>query len=418
MDRRLFILSAASGLAAPSGFCAPQDQPAVDGAPVPQAPSSNAVFDAWLADFIRRSRAAGWPADLLARELTGAVPDPQVVALDTRQPEFSRPAGDYIKGVVTDDRIATGKAKRQERQWLAGLEQRFGVPVEILIGVWAMESAFGAIQGDFDVIRSVATLAAAGRRRDFAEAQLYAALRMIATGEASRLQMKGSWAGAMGQTQFVPETYLTSAVDGDGDGKRDIWGSEQDALASAANLLAKAGWRRGESWHREMILPATFDFGLAEGPRNPPAWWIEHGARTADGAGYAEADRGAQAGLVLPSGAAGPAFLVFPNHLTIRRYNNSTSYALAVGLLADGIAGKPPPVTPWPIETGLSVIDRTGAQVALNTLGFNAGAADGIIGTGTRAALRAWQKAKGLPADGYLSVEVARRLQAEAAAAP
>ncbi|HMP63213.1 MAG TPA: lytic murein transglycosylase, partial [Phenylobacterium sp.] len=159
----------------------------------------------------------------------------------------------------------------------------------------------------------------------FAEDQLVAALKIIASGEFPRARLVGSWAGAMGQTQFIPTTFLSTAIDGDGDGRRDLWASELDALSSAANLLAKAGWRRNESWHREVILPEGFDYSLTEGPRETPLWWAERGVRAADGAGFSAADQQAAAELIVPSGAAGPAFLIFPNHFAIRRYNNSTA---------------------------------------------------------------------------------------------
>jgi hypothetical protein len=218
----------------------------------------------------------------------------------------------------------------------------------------------------------------------------------------------------MGQTQMIPEAFLTTAVDGDGDGKRDIWNSAADALASAANLMNHDGWRRGETWAREVILPAGFDYGLAEGPMHTPGDWAALGARRADGLPFGEPDKNTPCQMILPAGAAGPAFLVFPNHMVIRRYNNSTAYALSVGLLADRISGMGPLATAWPIEPPLSTDDRVGAQRALAALGHDPGAADGVIGVNTRQALRAWQKAKGLPADGHLTQALSQQLQAEA----
>jgi lytic murein transglycosylase len=423
MHRRLFLLSSIGALAVPSlPGCVAQpmgDDPIGDLAAASARPgtligtSGDAAFDSWLSDFYARALRAGWDDGLLIRELSGLTPDPRVVASDTKQPEFSKPTGDYIKGAVSDARVTRGAAARSELTYLPGIEQRFGVPGEILIAIWGMESAFGAVMGDADVIRSIASLAADGRRRSWAEAQLFAALRMIAEGDVTRAQLKGSWAGAMGQTQFIPETYLSTAVDGDGDGRRDIWGSTADALASAANLLSKAGWRRGESWQREVTLPQGFDYSLTEGPKNLPPVWAGLGVVAADGYGWSAEDARAEAQLILPSGAAGPAFLVFPNHFTIRRYNNSTAYALGVGLLADRVAGRAPLVRPWPVEVGLSAADRVSAQTHLNRLGFNAGTADGIIGVNTRAALRAWQKARGRVADGYLTVDLVRALEAD-----
>jgi hypothetical protein len=227
--------------------------------------------------------------------------------------------------------------------------------------------------------------------------------------------MKGSWAGAMGQTQMIPEAYLADAVDGDGDGRADIWGSSADALASAANLLSHYGWLRGGGWAREVLLPAGFDYSVTEGPQQTPAAWALDGVRAASGADWSEVDANAPAQLITPAGAAGPAFLVLPNHFVIRKYNNSTSYALAVGLLADRIAGAAPLTVAWPVEQPMTSADRIGAQQALIALGFNPGQPDGVIGVNTRAAVRAWQKARALPADGYLTVDVSHRLQAEAA---
>jgi membrane-bound lytic murein transglycosylase B len=388
--------------------------------PAPPAPvsipsSGDMSFDQWRAQFAPKAVVAGVPLEVVQRELAGLTPDAQVVSLDRRQPEFSRPIGDYIKGTVSDARIAQGRDFRTSLAFLPDVEARFGVPREILLSVWAMESGFGKIQGTSDVVRSLATLAADGRRRDFAEGELIAALKIIASGEATRMQMKGSWAGAMGQTQFIPSNFFPTAIDEDGDGKRDIWGSNADSLASAANLLAKGGWRRGEGWAREVILPPNFDYSLAEGPREPWAAWQARGLKRADGLPWTAADAVAPSQLLLPAGAAGPAFLALPNHFAIRKYNNSVAYALAVGLMADRFGGEGPLVTPWPVEQPLSLADRIAAQGALARLGFNPGPADGVVGAGTRTALRAWQKARGLPADGYLSLDLVKRLSLEAA---
>jgi len=379
----------------------------------PPTVSGDMVFDAWAAEFYGRAIKAGIPRDLLEREMAGLTPDPRVASRDSRQPEFSQPISVYIKGAVTEGPIAKGERERADVPQLADIEQRFGVPREILIAIWARESAFGAIQGDFDVIRSMASLAARGRRRDWAEGELISALRIIGSGEASRAQLKGSWAGAMGQTQFIPSAYLSTAVDGDGDGRRDIWASPADALASAANLLAKGGWVRGQSWAREVTVPPDFDFAMSEGPKMTPDAWAALGVVRADGLPWSDADKAAEAQLLAPAGAAGPVFLLFPNHFVIRKYNNSVAYALAVGLLADRIAGQGPLVKPWPAEVPLSLTDRMTAQRALAALGFNPGTPDGIVGAGTRTALRAWQKARGITADGYLSPAMVERLKRE-----
>jgi lytic murein transglycosylase len=422
MDRRAFLLLTLAGIADPGGSNPPPTTSAATGA---QGGSGAALvsgadtpFEAWMRDYLDRAIGAGAPADVLRREFAGLEPDPQVIALDGRQSEFSKPIGDYVQGLVSDARIAQGVKKRDALPGLADIERRYGVPSEILVSIWAVESAFGAIQGDRDVLRSLASLASAGRRRAWAEGQIDALIKIIVAGEATRGQLKGSWAGAMGQTQLEPDAFLTYAVDGDGDGRRDIWGSPLDALASAAHLLAHDGWRAGQRWDCEVILRPGFDYGLAEGPSQTPAAWASIGAVRADGAGWTEADSGVQAQLILPAGALGPAFLTLPNHAVIRQYNNSTAYALSVGLLADRIAGGGPLKTAWPVETPLSLADRLDAQNALARLGFDPGPIDAMIGLASRAAIRAWQRSRGLPADGYLSADVLSRLRAEAAAAP
>lgn len=427
MYRRTFLLLLLAGCASPDSTLVDVTQTAVQsatGAPPPPRTASTAPptgfagsgdsrFDAWRQDFVVRQRAAGWSEDFLRQHLGGLTPDPKVISLDSRQPEFSKPVGDYLRGSVSADRIAIGRSKRDASPWLGQVQERYGVPREILVAIWGMESAFGSFQGDMDVVRSLATLAAEGRRRAWAEGQLLAALRMLRDGDAARGTLKGSWAGAMGQTQFMPDTYLTTAVDGDGDGRRDIWGSAPDALSSAANLLAKAGWQRGQSWAREVILPPGFDYSLAEGPKQVPAAWEALGARRADGLPWSAADAAAEAVLIVPAGHRGPAFLALPNHFAIRKYNNSTSYALGVGLLADRIGGAAPLVAAWPSEQPMATADRKGAQIALARLGFDVGEPDGVIGTKTRAATRAYQKSRGLIADGYLDQPLARRLIAE-----
>ena len=374
-------------------------------------------FDAWAAGFYGRAVAAGISPELLQREFAGLTPDPRVGGLDNKQPEFSKPLSDYIRGVVTDTRVAIGEQKSAQVSQFPAIEQRFGVPREVLEGIWGMESGFGAIQGNFDVIRAMATLAAQGRRRAFAEDQLIASLELIGSGEVTRSQLRGSWAGAMGQTQFIPTTFVSTAVDGDGDGKRDIWNSPADALASAANLLRQGGWVAGQDWAREVTVPAGFDYSLTEGPKKTPIEWEALGVRRADGQPWPGADQTAETQLAAPTGASGPIFLLFPNHFAIRKYNNSLAYALGVGLLADRFGGHATLVRGWPQETPLSLVDRMTAQRALASLGFDPGAADGLVGLKTRDALRAWQKARGIVADGYLSPAMVSRLKAEAGVA-
>jgi len=383
--------------------------------PEAQRPAEPAVdqagFDGWKEGFL--SRHGGARRAEYARELAGLSPDPSVVRLDRNQPEFSRPAGAYVQNAVTPARIAQAKQRADRVPW--EVVQRFGVPTEILLAIWAQESSFGQVQGDMDVIRSLATLAYDGRRRDWAEAQLKNALDIVVDGRRSRAGLKGSWAGAMGQTQFMPDNYLRLGVDQTGDGLVDIWGSDADALASAANLLAQAGWKRGQSWGYEVILPPGFDYALAEGERRPWSFWAQQGVRLAHGGAPSELEALEEATILLPQGARGPAFLALPNHYVIRRYNNSVSYALAIGLTADGVAGKPGLVTPWPEEAPISRDQRIGAQRALTALGYDTQGIDGVVGANTRAALRRWQTATGRLPDGHLTAALADELIALAA---
>ncbi|KQW80731.1 lytic murein transglycosylase [Brevundimonas sp. Root1279] len=375
-------------------------------APAPAPVVDQAGFDGWKQGFLARH--GGTRRAEYERELSGLSPDPSVIRLDRNQPEFSRPAGAYVQNAVTPVRIAQGRARTERVPW--DVVQRFGVPSEILVSIWAQESAFGAVQGDYDVVRSLATLAYDGRRRDWAEDQLKNALDIIVDGKRSRGGLKGSWAGAMGQTQFMPDNYLRLGIDQSGDGTVDIWNSDADALASAANLLAQAGWKRGQSWGYEVKLPAGFDYSEAEGDKHPWRYWAAKGVTLAGGGAPNAAEAGEEAAILLPQGARGPAFLALPNHYAIRRYNNSVSYALAIGLTADGIQGKPGLTAAWPSDAPLSREQRIGAQRALTALGYDTQGVDGVIGANTRAALRRWQMASGRLADGYLTADLADEL--------
>lgn len=391
----------------------PQPQagsPVTTPAPAPQTPPLAAYdqqgFEGWKQGFLARKGGAR-RADY-ARELEGLTPDPTVIRLDRNQPEFSKPAGAYVQNAVTPVRIAQAKQRIDRVPW--SVVQRFGVPSEILVGVWAQESAFGQVQGDYDVIRSLATLAYDGRRRDWAEGQLKDALDIVVDGRRERTGLKGSWAGAMGQTQFMPDNYLRLGVDQDGDGKVDIWRDDADALASAANLLAQAGWKRGQGWGYEVTLPSGFDYAEAEGPKHNWAYWAAKGVRLAQGGTPNGAEALEEATILLPQGANGPAFLALPNHYVIRRYNNSVSYALAIGLTAEGIMGKPGLTKAWPNDPSMTRDQRIGAQRALTQLGYDTQGVDGVIGSNTRAALRRWQIANNRIADGYLTPALADEL--------
>ena len=379
-------------------------------APAPQASPDQSYdqsgFEGWKQGFLARHGGARRAA--YERELAGLAPDPTVIRLDRNQPEFSKPAGAYVANAVSATRIAQARQRVDRVPW--EVTQRYGVPAEILVSIWAQESSFGQVQGDNDVIRSLATLAYEGRRREWAEGQLKNALDIVVDGKRARSGLKGSWAGAMGQTQFMPDNYLRLGVDQNGDGKVDIWGSDADALASAANLLAQAGWKRGQSWGYEVVLPQGFDYAEAEGPRHPWSFWAARGVALAAGGAPTEAEALEEAAILLPQGANGPAILALPNPYVIRRYNNSVSYALAIGLTADGVSGKPGLVARWPDDPPISREQRIGAQRALTQLGYDTQGVDGVIGANTRAALRRWQLANGRVADGYLTAALADEL--------
>lgn len=395
-------------------FAPPPEAPApAPAAPVaapaqPAAPAARDAidFETWKAGFLARH--GGDRQAAYAAQLDGLTPDPTVVRLDGNQPEFSRPPGAYVQNAVSAARVAEARRRSDAVPW--EVTQRFGVPAEILVAIWAQESSFGRVQGDMDVIRSLATLAWEGRRRDWAEGQLKHALDIVIDGRRDRAGLKGSWAGAMGQTQFMPDNYLRLGIDQDGDGRVDIWGSQTDALASAANLLANAGWKRGQAWGYEVLLPEGFDYAEAEGPRHPWSVWAARGVRLAHGGAPTDAEAAEGAAILLPQGARGPAFLALPNHYVIRAYNNSVSYALAIGLTADGVQGKPGLVAAWPDDAPLSREQRIGAQRALTALGYDTRGIDGVVGANTRAALRRWQAAAGRVPDGYLTAALADEL--------
>jgi lytic murein transglycosylase len=284
-----------------------------------------------------------------------------------------------------------------------------------VVAIWGIESNYGNNYGDIPTIDALATLGFDGRREDWARGQLLAALKILRSGDIDRAHMVGSWAGAMGQTQFLPSVFMTYAVDADGDGRRDIWGSMADVVASTANFLARSGWRAGEPWGIEVRLPPEFDPARADAElRQSSAQWAAEGVRTMDGAALPEL---ADAAILLPAGARGPAFLVGANFRAILRYNNSTSYALAVGLLSqrlnDGASSGAGVQAPWPRDlAALTRSQMMALQTALNERGFASGTPDGMMGPATRAGLRRYQRSIGLPADGYPTLDLLQRLQA------
>ncbi|WP_053144175.1 lytic murein transglycosylase [Pseudomonas sp. P97.38] len=362
------------------------------------------TFAEWQAGFRKDALAAGIRPDLFDRAFIGVSPDMSVIKADRSQPEFTRPVWEYLDGALSPLRVNKGKALiQQNAQVLQSIEQRYGVDRDALVAVWGMESNFGQFQGTKSVINSLATLAYEGRRPGFAHAQLIAALQILQQGDIAPEKMLGSWAGAMGQTQFIPTTYNTHAVDFDGDGRRDIWGSSTDALASTAHYLQSSGWQRGQPWGYEVELEKGFDYALADGTtRKPFSEWIRLGVSTYDGMPIPPAERQLSAALLLPAGHRGPAFLVFDNFRAILKYNNSSSYALAVGLLSGRFSGTGLVYGQWPKDDlPLSRSERIELQTLLSTHQYDAGTPDGIIGANTRKAIRSAQQSLGWPADGY-----------------
>ena len=369
-------------------------------------------FARWVAGFVDSARAAGVDDATLHLAFDDAHYVPRAVDSDRKQPEFTRAVWDYVDSIVSPARVSRGQQKLAEVQAeLDAAQARYGVPQATIVAIWGMESDYGANYGDIPTIDALATLGFEGRREAWARAQLMAALKILQSGDIDRAHMIGSWAGAMGQTQFLPSAFLSFAVDADGDGRRDIWGSMADVTASTANFLARSGWQPGQAWGAEVRLPAGFDAGRADdGVRQTSAQWAGENVQTLDGTPLPDFPDGA---ILLPAGVRGPAFLVGPNFRTILRYNNSTSYALAVSLLAQRIAGGAGVQAPWPRELQALSRDQVRTlQLALNDHGFPAGEADGQMGPATRQGLRAYQRSLGVPADGYPTLELLARLQA------
>jgi len=342
--------------------------------------------------------------------------NPRVEELNAQQPEFVIPVWTYLDGLVSDRRISQGQQMLlQEAGVLGSIESRFGVPREVLVAIWGDETNYGEAMGTYNLFEALATLAYDGPRIEFARRELIAAFKMVEKEHYNPADVTSSWAGAFGQTQFVPSSFLAHAVDGDGDGNINLWTSPADALASAAQLLADAGWQRGSVWGYEVSLPSGFDYANADiDSVKSIADWRAFGVRTAHGDELpANNELGA---LYLPAGARGPAFIVFGNFKVVLKYNNAASYALAVCTLSDRLRGSGPIIAGWPREEQpLAPDERFAFQSTLKALGYDPGAVDGILGHGTRAALRAWQKSHGLDADGFPTKALLARMMEEAA---
>ncbi|MBK3404734.1 lytic murein transglycosylase [Methylorubrum populi] len=372
------------------------------------APAQDGDFSGFVASLRSDAEARGIARktfDAAFAELRG--PDPDVLARTRRQGEFSRPVWDYLVGAVSPGRIARGQAQgKRLAATLASIEAKTGVPRAVVLAVWGVESDFGASAGSLPTIRALASLAYARHRGSLFRDELLAALQILENGDVEPARMVGSWAGAMGQVQFLPSVYLREAVDFDGDGRRDIWRSEADSLASIAHYLRSLGWKPGLSWGYEVRLPKDFDLTRYRGPL---ADFTARGVRRTDGRPL-PAD--GEASLFLPGGLGSPVFLITDNFEVIRGYNTSDSYALAIGHLADRLAGGPALAAPWP--SGAARLDGPGLkhlQAALAARGLYAGEQDGRAGPKLREAVRQYQIREGLPADGYARPALLERLE-------
>lgn len=369
-------------------------------------------FSACLAGLNAEAMRRGVSADVVRQASAGLTPNTGLLRLLDHQPEFTRQPWEYINGAVTAARVAEGRRMLQtHRAAFERAERETGVDRHVIAAIWGMETSYGRAKGTSSVIRATATLACHGRRQDFFRGEYVAALQIVGAGHVTPERFVGSWAGAFGHTQFMPSTFLRAARSAGGSARIDLLNSPADAIMSTGNLLRLEGWRPGEGWGYEVIVPQGFDFRLAG--RDRPltiAEWHRRGIARVGGRPF---PRGSdQAFLHLPAGARGPAFLMLPNFRTIMKYNNSENYAMAVGHLADRLRGFGGFVRPWPTaERALSQEERFELQRRLQQVGFYTGTVDGKLGAGTREALQRFQASAGMAADGFATSAVLRRLR-------
>ncbi len=375
--------------------------------------SADTRYDKFVKSFWSSARKAGVSRKTYDAAFKGLTPDPVVIEKNAYQPEFKLPASQYVVAAVTDTRIRIGKEMLEKyKTELDEMEKRWGVDRHVLLAIWGMETNFGTFMGKMNVIRSLSTLAYKGRRAKFGRSQLIAALRMMERGVVPEGPMMGSWAGAMGHTQLIPVNYLKFAVDFNGDGKRDIWNTPPEALASTANFLGRQKWLQGKTWGYEVKLSSRTGKGSTGRRRaRSLAKWSALGIKRVNGAGFPRpSDR---AYLYLPMGSKGPAFLLLNNFRVIMRYNAAHTYALSVGHLADRIRGASAFTTPWPDGArALTEEERFEIQRGLVARGHDVGGLDGVLGSKTRAAIRILQKEKGVKVDGYPTPKILDFLRA------
>ncbi len=370
------------------------------------AGAARADFDACLAGIRAQAAGQGVSGAVFDRMMAGVTPDPKIIELMNNQPEFKTPIWDYLAVLVDDEKVAEGRAMMSRHSSaLAAAEQRFGVDRHAIAAVWGVESDFGKIAGKWSLPQALSTLACtAPRRRDYFRGELMATLKIVARGDLAPEKLRGSWAGAFGQTQFMPSTYLRLAVDGDGDGRRDLVDSVADALHSTANFLAKSGWQSGASWGYEVNVPDGYSGPSGRGAKHPVSSWAARGITRVDGSALTGSG---SAGLLLPAGRNGPGFLVFKNYDAAYAYNGADSYALAISLLSDRLKGRPGVQGAWPTDDpGISRAQRKEMQRLLAARGHGVGEPDGAIGAKTRAAISDIQGKIGLAQNGRPSKKV------------
>lgn len=358
----------------------------------------------------QQARARGVSRKVFDAAMGDFRPINKVLELSGKQPEFASTAADYVGKRVNDRQVGTGRAMRGEwAKTLAANAGRYGVQGEAALAIWGIETNYGGYMGGNNTVHALGTLAYGGRRADYFGQELITSLEILQAGHVKPKQMVGSWAGAMGHPQFMPSSFMKYAVDFNGDGHKDIWNSVPDALASVGNYLRAFGWRPGETWGYEVRLPRGFDYNhVWQGTTASLRDWSGAGVSRANGKPFPRQDDVAR--LYMPMGGHGPVFAVLANFDVIRRYNNSESYALAVGHLADRIIGGGDFIAPWPDDTALNDEGRRKVQARLLQRGYQIGSADGVIGSKTRAAIMDWQAKAGLLPDGFVSGNLLRAL--------
>lgn len=379
--------------------------------------SGDAEFDAWRKSFSEKAvNVNGKDPSIIESMFDGVTPNITVTNLNNSQPETIKPVWSYINSAVNANRIKIGIEQYPiYKDKLSEISNSTGVPTEVVIAIWGMESAYGAVKGDIDAVRALSTLGYKGRRTALGESELLYIADMLKNGDITREGLRGSWAGAMGHTQFMPSSYINRAIDGDNDGKKDIWNNPIDALASSMNFLKIAGWKANEPWGRLVEVKPDFDYSLADGTYRQISFWRANGIISQN----SDFPSDWNVRLLVPAGANGPKFLVGVNFAAIRNYNASDSYALSVALLSDEIKGQSQMPNNWPInDPPLKRNDAIEMQTILTRMGFDIGTIDGAPGAKTKAALQAFQKSRGLVADGYPSIAALNSLRDAIGIAP